>query len=180
MPKKKTIKKISTLEMEVALLNFLDFRKKLIVTNVSWGMHLLSYPLHECDILMCSKAGYLTEVEIKISLADLKADKKKKHSHNHPAIKYFYYAIPDYLLESSIDHIPNNAGIILVKRSSHSPDYFHCKISRKVKAKTGYKLTDRERLKLASLGSMRIYTLKKQILKFKTSIDILNNIPKEI
>ena len=35
---------------------------------------------HECDMLIVSKNHYLTEVEIKISLSDLKADFKKRTS----------------------------------------------------------------------------------------------------
>ena len=44
---------------------------------------------HECDMLIVTKNRYLTEVEIKISLSDLKADFKKKHQHKDKNIKNF-------------------------------------------------------------------------------------------
>lgn len=44
---------------------------------------------HECDMLIVTKNHYLTEVEIKISLSDLKADFKKKHQHKDKNIKKF-------------------------------------------------------------------------------------------
>ena len=58
---------------------------------------------HECDILTVSPSYWATEVEIKISLSDLKADFKKKHNHLSNAIKYFYYCIPEHLLQKSLN-----------------------------------------------------------------------------
>lgn len=66
-------------EIEVALAKFptFDFRKNIIAFNVNgWSERL---PIqHECDMLVCSKSGYLTEIEIKRSWTDFLADFKKK------------------------------------------------------------------------------------------------------
>ena len=61
--------KITTPEMEVALAAFFDSRRNLIVPCVHWGMNM-----HEGDLLMVSMAGYCTEIEIKVTRADLKND----------------------------------------------------------------------------------------------------------
>ncbi len=66
--------KITTPEMECALAAFFDSRANLIVPRVHWGMA----DLHECDLLMVSKVGYVTEIEIKITRADLKKDAEKE------------------------------------------------------------------------------------------------------
>lgn len=79
---------------------------------------------HECDLLVLTKSNVLQEVEIKISISDLKADSKKEHKHKSDYIKYLYFAIPDYLLQSAIDLIPSDAGIITVCRNKYKPCNF--------------------------------------------------------
>jgi len=46
---------MKSLDIEIAVMEYLGTRTNLIVPNVSWGMDL-----HECDILSLSKAGYAT------------------------------------------------------------------------------------------------------------------------
>ena len=65
-----------------------------MVPNISYG--LLSY---EADFVAMSKTGYLTEVEIKRSFSDFKADFKKKHLHDDQLIYSFYYCVPESILE---------------------------------------------------------------------------------
>jgi len=67
----KMTQKITTPEMECALAGWFDYRQNLIVPCVYWGV---GYYTHECDLLIVSRAGYVTEVEIKISRSDLRAD----------------------------------------------------------------------------------------------------------
>lgn len=64
--------KITTLDMEIVLMEYFGVNRNIIVPNVSWGLNL-----HECDLLIFSKSGYATEVEIKISKQDLLKDKNK-------------------------------------------------------------------------------------------------------
>jgi len=59
-------------EIEILVADYFNYRANLIVPNVSWGLGV-----HECDILVLTKAGYAWEVEIKTSVADVKADLKK-------------------------------------------------------------------------------------------------------
>ena len=78
---------------------------------------------HECDMLIVTKNHYLTEVEIKISLSDLKADFKKKHQHKDENIKNFYYAFPEEMKEKAIKFIPEEAGILIAVKKHLNSGY---------------------------------------------------------
>lgn len=64
-------------------------RRNLVVPNCNWG-----FLNHEADLLVMSKARYLTEIEIKRTWADFMADFKKKHTHHDRKLSHFYYAVP--------------------------------------------------------------------------------------
>ncbi len=79
-------------QIELAIMNYPDFnfRQNLIVfraTNFSGVVN------HECDCLIMTKAGYLTEIEIKRSYSDFLNDFKKDHVHDDDRIKEFYFPI---------------------------------------------------------------------------------------
>lgn len=157
------MQKITTIEMEVALSTYLHYRQNLIVPNVCWGMGL-----HECDLLIVSKAGYLTEIEIKISRADLRADAKKWHGHNSRRIKRLFFALPDYL-ESCIDLVPERAGIILVRPKGNVPgEYPHYPRCKEIRAaqrnKDAQTISDADRYRIARLGALRIWNLKRKLI----------------
>ena len=158
--------KINTVQMEVALAMFFDYRQCIIVPQISWGM-----VLHECDLLVMSKSGYATEVEIKISKQDLIVDAKKRHGHLNEKISRLYFAIPK-VLEKYIDCIPARAGIIVVAENFTYTNGFRrgIKVLRQplIKArKDCYKFSDKEIFQMARLGTMRIWALKQKILKIK-------------
>ena len=142
--------------MEIHLAAYFNIRTHLIVPNVSWGLSI-----HECDLLILSKAGYATEIEIKISKSDLKKDKFKNHGHLSKKIKNFYYAVPEAInVEFVKEHIPERAGIIVVNAKGR------CKIVRKcIVNKDAVKIDDKERYKMARLGALRIWNLKKNVVK---------------
>lgn len=90
--------KLSVAQIQLALRNsdLFDKRSSVIVPNISWGM--LPY---EADLIGISKSGQVTEVEIKRSISDLRADYKKDHKHDAPCVTYFYYCVPESLVEQS-------------------------------------------------------------------------------
>ena len=90
--------KLSVAQIQLALRNsdLFDKRSSVIVPNISWGM--LPY---EADLIGISKSGQVTEVEIKRSISDLCADYKKDHRHDAPCVTYFYYCVPESLVEQS-------------------------------------------------------------------------------
>lgn len=155
--------KITTPEMEVALSAYFNYRQNLIVPNVSWGMHL-----HECDLLIVSKSGYLTEVEIKVSRADLRNDAKKWHGHHSNAIKRLIFALPDYL-EECIEFVPERAGIILVRPNDADADPIWAPRCREIRParrnKAAGKISATDRYKIARLGTLRIWNLKRKLIK---------------
>ena len=160
--------KISTPEMECAVANHFNFRANLIVPNVHWGM-----AIHECDLLVVTKAGYAYEVEIKVTKADLKKDSEKGHGHYDNRIKYLYFAIPDYL-EESTGLIPERAGIIIVESGPLKTTKYGGKTytwSRKCRVVRQPELNGMatpfapdDRYKVARLGTLRIWRLKQKLV----------------
>lgn len=144
-------------EIEVHLAEYFHYRTKLIVPNVSygWGLH------YEADLIILYKSGWWDEIEIKVSTSDIKADlKKRKWNHykfntgylqNFP--RKIYFAVPYDLKDNP--NIPERAGVISVH-----PSGFCCKERPPKVNKRAKKATPDQRLKLAELGSMRIWSLK--------------------
>lgn len=149
--------------MECVLANWFDYRQSLIVPNVHWGLEM-----HECDLLVLSQAGYATEVEIKISIADLRADAKKRHGHRSGGrIKYLWFAFPIKLkkkLEVIEELVPRRAGILFV--DERIKDDHRCRVRRhrEPEKRPARKFTELERYKMARLGALRIWNLKRKLL----------------
>lgn len=133
--------------------------------------------MFETDMLHITKNGYATGFEIKISLSDLKADLKKPQIedlnrvlHNgksglevfYKEFKYFYYAVPESLLDKTIALIDPRFGIVSVKKNEYSGHHY-CIISRKPQLLFNVKWSEKEMLRIAKLGAMRIYGLKAKI-----------------
>jgi hypothetical protein len=147
--------KIHSGHIEVAVAKLFGFRQHLIVPNVSWGWDLR----HEADMIIVNHCNKVTEVEIKISIADLKADFKKENGHQSKKIGRLYYAFPVEMLEKALPLIPNDCGIITVK--THEDGRYTALFHRVIKYDKNIKpITDMQRIKLGGLGCMRIWTLK--------------------
>lgn len=74
----------------------------------------------ESDLLFLSKSGFWTELEIKVSRADFRADLKNKQE-KHGVLadasvrmkpNQFFYAVPDGMIQP--DEIPEYAGLVVV------------------------------------------------------------------
>lgn len=156
-------------EVELAVANWIGTREHLCVPNVSWGMHL-----HECDLLYLSDKGFATEIEIKVTKSDLKRDAQKRHQHRSPRIKFLYYAMPITMADCA-ELVPEHAGILLASRRQpltweREPGRMRleCKVTREPETnRAAAAFTDTERLQLARLGALRIWTLKKRILELE-------------
>jgi hypothetical protein len=159
---------MKSVDIELALLRLYSARVNIVVPNVSWGLFS-----HECDIIVCRPTGYVAEIEIKVSVADMKADLKKQHHHvdRQNRIRELYYAIPKKIYDKCIQYIPEEAGIIVVEEYYEEllkDDFYFATIKRKAKANRFARvLTDKEKLKLAHLGTMRIWNLKRKLKKSK-------------
>jgi len=165
---------IKTLDMELAI--FREFSKSgnIVVNNFC---HTI-VGLHECDMLILNPRGYATEIELKISTSDLRADFKKFHGHINSHIARFFYAVPKKLVKLALELIPERAGLYSISNKTIMPAiknyygyhpewvWYKIEIIRKAKrTKNAHRWTDEERLKLAVSGSWRIFPLKKKIEK---------------
>lgn len=148
---------ISTLRIELALAKHFNYRTNLIIPNISWGLR----GMHECDMFIVRPSGYCIEVEIKRSRSDFLADFKKKHQHVDKRIAEMYYCSPEELYDKCKDEVPLHCGILTVStilnktfvQTKRSPVRQKCR-----------KLTDKEKLKVATLGCMRIWGLKQVLI----------------
>lgn len=154
-------KLITTIEMEVAVSLKFGVRTNIIVPNISWGLA----GMHECDVFIIKSSGYCVEVEIKRSKSDLLADFKKGHHHKDRRIKEFYYCFPESMLKTCEELIPKEAGIITCKRYENG---VYARFHRDPIPRFGaLKLSKEEQLKVAKLGTMRIWSLKQKIIKLQ-------------
>lgn len=128
------------------------YRRYVCVPNVSWGLELDG----EADVIALSGAGYLTEVEIKISVADFRRDAQKwrhRRGYSSPLVSAFYYAMPVTMWPKVGTEFPHQrAGLIIVS------DDLHATVEQKAPARACRKLTDREREQLGRLGTMRYWS----------------------
>ena len=154
---------MKTLDVEIAIAGYFNYRTNMIIPNVSWGFNI-----HECDLLVCTKAGYLYEVEIKVSKADLIKDKEKTHKHISDKIKKLFFAIPEKL-EKDIGHIPERAGILVCYEKEHKScgKYIRVECIRWPHENKTEKISNEDRYSLARLAAMRTWTLKRNIQKLK-------------
>jgi len=164
------LSKLTTPKLELIVANYFNERQNLIVPNVYWGWGLD----YEADLVIVSTAGYATEIELKISRADLKADAKKKHCHNAPIFRKLYFAMPLEIVD--LELIPERAGIFAygkhtVEKHNHklgpvipTYDWTGLEIIRQAKLnKSAPRVTDAERMKLGHLAAMRIWNIKAEL-----------------
>lgn len=129
----------------------------LCVPNVSWGFMYTG----EADLLAVSSRGYINEIEIKISMGDLKRDKNKdkfKHyGYAEMKVNRLYYAMPLDMAESSIiyDYIPEYAGLYGMYYGQHGDIRF--KALRAAKLLHKEKITDEDRIQLYRLLGIRYW-----------------------
>jgi hypothetical protein len=148
-------------QIQVALYNSTLFNKRqdIMIPNLSYG--LLDY---EADFVSISKSGYLTEVEIKRSFEDFKADFKKKHNHNDFHVYYFYYCIPESIFNKVNKYLQENQSTKAILTYDENGFIFnkHIGFSRNY---NGRKLFIEEQLKVARLGCLRMWNLKEKNIK---------------
>ena len=160
-------------EIEVALAKSEQFNyvKNIVAFNVNGiGSNLLI--CHECDMLILSKSGYLTEIEIKRSWSDFIADFSKKHSHeNMGIIRYFYYCVPECIVDKVYEKLK------IVDRSYSGIVTYDEDLKIKVKGalidnsyvvkqiNPSRKLFLEEQLQVARYGAMRSVLLKEKLIK---------------
>ena len=151
-------------EVELAVVNYFGARQNLIIPNITWGFSGLYY---EADLIVVTRAGYAKEIEIKVSKADLIKDKEKKHAHDYIKFNELYFAIPEKLLKYK-EHIPEKAGILICKTEKYGDSiYYKARLEKKAISNGVEPLTLKDKYELARLGTLRIWNLKRKLLKHK-------------
>ena len=160
---------LTSMDIERAMAQHFGYRTNLIVPNVSWGWALQ----HEADVIVLRPSGWATEIEIKVSASDIKADLSKSVDHwgrrintagltmGSALVKQCYFAVPAEL--SGNADIPEYCGILSVTKSNRGLlDVIVIRVApQNPRAR---KVSDKERLKLAALGCMRIWSLKDKLV----------------
>jgi hypothetical protein len=136
-----------------------NVRRYFVVPNVYWGIGLS----HEADLLAISSSKYAHEIEIKVSVSDMKADlRKHKHSVQSFKIRALWYAMPVSIYDKVKETIPEKAGIITIDDNTRMSE-----VIRKPKINTSAKkISDRDYLKLGHLMTMRYWNLKETVFRY--------------
>ena len=159
---------MKTVELEILIAEHFGVRTHLIIPNVYWGFGLN----YEADLVIVTRSKYAYEVELKVSKSDLKADKNKHpRAHNGECFKRLYYAMPRKIYEPEL--VPERAGVLLVEwrekfTNWHErvyPAHWEASLERKPQQTPAKKLTDSQYLKLLELQAMRVWSLKKKLVK---------------
>jgi hypothetical protein len=168
----------SLYEIEIALAKSDNFNY--IRNIVAFNVHGLSDTLalfHECDMLVLSKSGYLTEIEIKRSYSDFLADFKKDHAHESGIIKYFYYCVPESISDKVYNKLTelkaNYTGVITYNENLQIVINGHRYINMSGEVKYNIypeqypfrKLFLEEQLQVARFGAMRAVMLREKLFK---------------
>lgn len=153
------------IEIEVALAEHLRYLSNIVLFRaINVGETLPFY--HETDCLVCSKAGYLKEIEIKRSWSDFLADFRKDHRHEgEGCINQFYYCIPVSILDKVKNKLQKEnmlyAGIITYDEN------LSIRVSVDAVGLGAKMLTAEQRFHLARLGTIRAISLMKKIIKLQ-------------
>jgi len=162
----KVSKKVTTLELEVAVVNHFRPLVNLIIPNVKWGWGLH----YEADLVVLTESDYAYEVELKVTKSDLKQDAKKRHTHNDPLFRGLWFAMPEEIIDAGL--IPVKAGILsyYLKDNPGVPGQKYRKIKvlrRPATIKDRDKIGEPARAKLRSLAYFRMWKAKRDLLEEK-------------
>ena len=153
---------MNSCEIEIAVARHFDYRANLIVPNVYRGLNFK----YELDLIIVYPSYYASEVEIKVSISDLKAEKNKSsYAHESDKIKRLYFAVPYNLKDKSIALIPERAGLLSVNLVK---GFWVVTLEKAPRInKSARKLEEWEVNRLRELAAMRIWSLKEALLKEK-------------
>ncbi len=124
----------------------------------------------EADLLVVSNAGFLTEIEVKVTAADWAIDGKKSkwkpnrltgnRNYSWTRVKRFFYAAPAELAARWQEFgIPDFAGVISVYKNEYSA--VKSEVIRPAKDILGHRrLDEKEKMKLTRLAALRIWDLR--------------------
>lgn len=143
-------------QIELAVVALLNYRRFVIVPNVSWGLGLN----YEADLLALDPQNRFTEIEIKTTPGDLRADFKKSRYHDASWVSRLCYAVPEDLVADVQAVVKPGVGIIAVSACSHGIGWKARWIRQARHNALCREPSDAVIKKFMSLGCMRIWSLK--------------------
>lgn len=115
----------SDMSLELAAMRWLWLEQKCLVVLQE---RTPSYGMGQPDVLGITPGRYMTEIEIKRSAGDFRADAKKSHRANRQFYikqqpRQFYYLMTEALAEKVKSEIPEWAGLMTLKNEGwHTPE----------------------------------------------------------
>lgn len=141
-----------------------DIRENLYVPNVSWGF----FTEHEADLVKVSRAGFLTEYEIKRSWSDFVADFKKRSYHSDDRISEFYYVVPVVMAKAAAKFIDESDMRFYspgIYSFSEGPGWLT--LQRKCNRPKGAKMYVEDMYEIARLGTLRYWSLRRKNTEYE-------------
>jgi hypothetical protein len=125
---------------------------------------------YECDLFQVTRSLYWVEFEIKISVADFRADFRKGYKHRDlanggPKIpRRFWYVMPVEIADKVQDEIPEYAGLIAVDGAAQ---YSNQLLQTRIKAPTlkSQKISERQLQRLYERFYWRYWYQRQRIIE---------------
>ncbi len=169
------MKRVTKDDMEIAVARFAGIQRNLVIPNLSH-----SFFAHECDVVSVSQAGYMTEYEIKTSLADLRREwgkqrwKWHRYYRDNPnpnrftrdgfsdLIRQYIICVPDAIGDRALPLIPDDigAGLFTFDERPYFPEaglFISRKLAHPRINASARKLTLAEREHIGRLMAMRYW-----------------------
>lgn len=149
-----------------ALARYFDWWQNRIVTewDIDGG---------RADMLVLTRAGYATEVEIKLTRSDwIKDGRKVKWLGASPHVARFFYAIPETLMPRGAaladvlpPNVPEHAGVLVVRAGHGYGGYDQVREERAARRMKAQKLPDAERARIVESYYYRFWRLNMRELE---------------
>lgn len=161
---------IYEIELGIAYLADYDFTKNLVVFNVNGDRKHLNLG-HECDVLVCTSKGYLTEIEIKRSFSDFLADFKKYELHAPCGIiSNFYYCVSslfaDRVIKELVSRNVDCDGVFVYDEGESDIIFKYYSLHQASEERKHAKpISIESQLYLAKLGCMRQISFRRKMVE---------------
>jgi hypothetical protein len=153
------VEKLTAADIELALARYFNSRRNFVIPNISWGFRQLNY---EVDVMVVTPSRYAYDVEIKVSVGDLKRDASKHkwlYCRDQHYFRRSYFAVPESML-NVIDLIPDHAGVLAVSYNHRQSWYETREVRAAAVDNRARKVTEAELAQLGRLAMLRMWDLK--------------------
>lgn len=153
--------------LQRALALWINYRRHFCLTNVAGGLGFWSRG--EMDFIAVTGAGYVIEIEIKCTMADLRREwrsENKVHKHKlvstaTKGIRRYFICVPTKMIDKAKAEIEAQpslayAGILMASEAKDGHVFIHM-VRPAQNLKTARKLGPAEYLKIAHLAMMRFW-----------------------